>query len=171
MLLSKIWHSVLGWKHYQSILKPELDRVTAFSSCIAHPAPIHLPFGSSAHTLISLVIQGVMDIHWSLGKIRLFHVHYGIGQKQITLLLSERENILCATNQPNSKLFLLGCWAKLSIAAAWCKEHSKLSLLRVFMAVWQKWALWGFSMLRYNTESFGDEHRDALGWWVTTDTF
>lgn len=81
-----------------------------------------------------------MDIHWSLGKIRLFHVHYGIGQKQITLLLSERENILCATNQP--KLQAVSPWMlKLSIVAEWCKEHSKLSLLRVFMAVWQKGAL------------------------------
>lgn len=52
----------------------------------------------------------------------------------------QKEKILCATNQP--KLQAISPWMmNLSIVAKWCKEHSKLSQLRLFMAVWQKGAL------------------------------
>lgn len=91
---------VQGWEHYQSILEPEFDRDKAFSQHIAHIAPIHhallllqtepdnLPCNSRRHgcSLVTKKNRIVLGPLW--------------GQKQITLLFSQRENNYFASHKP-----------------------------------------------------------------------
>lgn len=98
----------------------------------------YLPCNSSGHGY-SLVTRNNHIASGPLWKVRNKSLSYS--QKEKTLS--------CATNQP--KLQAVSPWMikLIGTAAEWCKEHSTMRQLRLFMAVWEKGALFLHAWVQY----------------------